>query len=508
MSSLDTTTSHLSSGSTMNIVENEVVEEEDNLPQNASTDDKVFQDKSLAWGWRSFKPSWLQWLNSPNWFVFFLCWFTFLQGMAVNSFVNLALPTLEKRFKLNSKLTGFIISSNDITALILVMFVSFFGSYGHKTKWLGYGSVVTGIAALTFTIPKFLVGKYRPADLRSAGSSLCFLNATSLQAKECNGDSSSASLYYMFFILSQLLAGAGTTSLFTLGPAYIDENVHPKKMSWYLGVFYLSFFLGPSIGSILGGQLLSIHVDLFLREGFNLTPTDPRWIGNWWLGSFVCGFILVLLGCILLGFPSILPGSVEMRKKAIKKGYIKEDKEELTGSLKKILPSIKSLFTNWTYLFQALGSTFSTLIGLGVGPFFYKLLTGKYGASLTEAGIGIAIILLPGSAAGIFIGSFVTKKVGVRDSCKRAAKVTFLLQLVGVWGSLNFLIPGCDYDKYAGVDVGYRNSSIGKLSLEDQCSSRCHCSTSRFRPVCAPNGINYYSPCFAGCTQHIPGKVR
>ena len=84
--------------------------------------------------------------------------------MFVNSLVNLSLPTLEKRFKLTSKQNGFIVSSNDITALILIVFVSFFGSYGHKTKWLGYGSIVTGFAALLFALPKLLIGKYQPTS--------------------------------------------------------------------------------------------------------------------------------------------------------------------------------------------------------------------------------------------------------------------------------------------------------------------------------------------------------
>jgi MFS family permease len=101
-------------------------------------------------------------------------------------------------------------------------------------------------------------------SVKSGSASVCFLNATSIQDNDCSDKSNPTSMYYLFFIFSQLLAGAGTTPLFSLGPAYIDENVHPKKTSWYLGVFYLSFFLGPSIGSMLGGKLLSIHVDLVM----------------------------------------------------------------------------------------------------------------------------------------------------------------------------------------------------------------------------------------------------
>ena len=57
---------------------------------------------------------------------------------------NLMLPTLEKRFHMTAKELGFIAASNDISALVIVCFVSFYGGYGNKVKWLGYGAFVTG----------------------------------------------------------------------------------------------------------------------------------------------------------------------------------------------------------------------------------------------------------------------------------------------------------------------------------------------------------------------------
>jgi hypothetical protein len=68
------------SSSMMNIVNNEVVDEERSDHGSGTSNDEIDADNTLAWGWRSFKPSWLQWLNSANCFVFFVCWFTFLQG--------------------------------------------------------------------------------------------------------------------------------------------------------------------------------------------------------------------------------------------------------------------------------------------------------------------------------------------------------------------------------------------------------------------------------------------
>ena len=64
--------------------------------------------------------------------------------MTVNGFTNLFLLTLERRFHLSSTEVGFIAASNDIAAILLTSLVSFYGAYGNKIKWLGYGSFVTG----------------------------------------------------------------------------------------------------------------------------------------------------------------------------------------------------------------------------------------------------------------------------------------------------------------------------------------------------------------------------
>ena len=69
--------------------------------------------------------------------------------------------------------------------------------------------------------------------------------------------------YYIFiFFMAQLLMGAGATPLFTLGPAYLDENVHPKSSPIYLAVFFACTLLGPGLGFISGGTLLNIYVDI------------------------------------------------------------------------------------------------------------------------------------------------------------------------------------------------------------------------------------------------------
>lgn len=67
-----------------------------------------------------------------------------LLGMVVNGFTNLYLLTLEQRFRLSSIEVGFIAASNDVAGILLTGLVSFYGAYGNKIKWLGFGCFITG----------------------------------------------------------------------------------------------------------------------------------------------------------------------------------------------------------------------------------------------------------------------------------------------------------------------------------------------------------------------------
>ena len=62
--------------------------------------------------------------------------------------------------------------------------------------------------------------------------------------------------------MAQILMGIGSTPLFSLGPAYIDENVHPKSVPVYIGVWYSATWLGPGLGFIVGGYFSAIFVDV------------------------------------------------------------------------------------------------------------------------------------------------------------------------------------------------------------------------------------------------------
>ena len=57
----------------------------------------------------------------------------------------------------------------------------------------------------------------------------------------------------------------------------------------------------------------------------------------------------------------------------------------------------------------------------------------------------------------------------------------------------------------------FRDSSSELLSLDLQlsspCNEHCHCTTRNYEPICGMDGVQYFSPCHAGCETMGNEKV-
>lgn len=119
---------------------------------------------------------------------------------------------------------------------------------------------------LLFSLPKIIKGEYIPStsSVHLSDYQMCRLNATVVTNPNvlCNDGNTSSKIYFAIFCIANMLAGAGTAPLFTLGATYLDENVAPKKSPLYIGVWYATTLLGPSTGYFIAGNFLSQWVDV------------------------------------------------------------------------------------------------------------------------------------------------------------------------------------------------------------------------------------------------------
>ena len=70
------------------------------------------EEKRLSYGWLQARPRWLQFLNTPKWFLFFLSQYFFTQSIVVNGIFPGSISTIEKRFaftRLVNKVSSFTI---------------------------------------------------------------------------------------------------------------------------------------------------------------------------------------------------------------------------------------------------------------------------------------------------------------------------------------------------------------------------------------------------------------
>lgn len=119
------------------------------------------------------------------------------------------------------------------------------------------------------------------------------------------------SVVLVILAVSLLGIGVGQTAISVLGIPYIDDNVQSKQSPLYMAITigvrgeliiiqvheqnrqnkHLSTtralienfisVLGPAIGYYLGSFCIRQYVDLTR----NVDPTDPNFIGAWWLGK-------------------------------------------------------------------------------------------------------------------------------------------------------------------------------------------------------------------------------
>ncbi|GCC23332.1 solute carrier organic anion transporter family member 4A1 isoform X2 [Chiloscyllium punctatum] len=450
------------------------------------------------YGWGFLKPKCLQMFNTPKGVLFFLCSASFLQGMIVNGFINTVITSIERRFDLRSYHSGMIASSYDIAACVCLIFVSYFGGSGHKPRWLGWGVLIMALGSIVFAMPHFLSGHYVVTISESTG--LCQSNQSTL----CDKGSSSYSNYRFLFMLGQFLHGIGATPLYTLGVTYLDENVKSNYAPVYIGIFYTAAIIGPAAGYLLGGNFLKIYTELNTKV--NLTSENPLWVGAWWIGFLGAGAAAFLISVPILGYPRQLPGSqryVTMRVSEahqLKDGSNQSALEPDFGKTLKDLPrSALLLLRNPTFIFLCLsGATEATLIA-GMSTFGPKFLESQFSLSASQAATLFGYLVVPAGGGGTFLGGFIVNKLKLR--CAGIIKFCLLCTFFGLLAIFIVCIH-CPNVPVAGITSTFNGSFYnGPVNVTAACNTECNCSMEVYHPVCGENGLMYYSPCHAGCTE-------
>ncbi|KAL3079024.1 hypothetical protein niasHS_014806 [Heterodera schachtii] len=417
---------------------------------------------------------WLQKLHTAKWLLAILCICAFNQSFVINAIFPVGLSTLEKRFQMSSTRTGIISSWYDFAVLIAVFPVCYYGNYGHKGRWISVGSLIMALGSAVCVLPHFSSAPWHMDQSQMDSNNdfgQCALRNTSRPDCVPSADVWGASdAYFVMFLLGQTLHGFGATPLFSLGTAYLDENVSENSSPVFLAIHSFLTSVGPIVGLFVGGKLLTFYDDFDSVSGGERLAikdsADPRWVGAWWVGFAACSVV-----SLIISFPIMAKKRRENEMHTVTKMDTNDD-ILCKKSFRLLSKDILILLSSPTFVAIIFVGIFESIVLNGFSSFMPKILEIILNTSPT-VGSYLSSVVIFGAAGGVMVGGILVRQLQLQ----------------------------CPSRELVGLTVAYdHNSSSSVTLLENPCNSECHCDAN-FRPVCdRSSGRTYYSACYAGCS--------
>ncbi|XP_046422580.1 solute carrier organic anion transporter family member 74D [Neodiprion fabricii] len=467
-----------------------------------------------------------RWLRGKANFKSFMAVYSLLGTVQAMSFIyiTVTLTTLEKRFKIPSRTTGIMLSGNEVSQVLSIVLI-YYGGSGHRPRWIAVGVALSALSCLVLALPHFIYGPGKDAlaltkeylDHKvlntSSNPTEVFVCSRTTGTEICDEDSllDVSLLPRVLIFLSQFILGIGTTLYYGLGQTYMDDNTKKKNTPMLLGLAFGLRTLGPVAGFLLSYLCLRLYIDPSLHPV--ITPSDPRWLGAWWLGWIILGVTMGTFAILVALFPKELPKREE--NVSTKDGEIplkldlssdikappqsqdankpEECKPDRVVAMKNFPKALKRLLTNKLVCFNNISAVFYILGASGYITFYSKYMEIQYG---TSAGGG-TVLAGPLSLCGMVIG-FVGSGIVISKYKPGPRLLLGWNVIVGccyLAGMVTYSFLGCPDSGVQGVDM-----ETSTLNLTAPCNQDCTCEGIKYSPVChVPSGTTFFSACHAGC---------
>ncbi|KAH8290809.1 hypothetical protein KR054_006054 [Drosophila jambulina] len=412
------------------------------------------------------------------------------------AYFNGTITTLEKRYKIPTKISGIISVGNDISTMLTAALLGYYAGNGHRPRWMGIGLLTIVAFCLLTSSLHFIYGAGEDALklTREYGQVNETLARQERDKKLCQASAAGCIqeeigqwVPQVFLFVAQLISGVGQALFYTLGIAYMDDNGTKSKTPAMLSLSTFLRMLGPAIGYSLAALCLRLYIEPTLEP--LISREDPRWMGAWWLGWIVLAAMTLISAIFLFMFPRELPSS---RRRRLQVGQSK-GKEEVNLkelSFGDMIQTVRKLTKNKVYVYNTMASIMYFFGYMAYWIFTPKYIETQYRQSAAMATMATGTVALGFSAAGVLISGYVISRY--RPSARAMASWNAIVDFVTVVGILCYVAIGCESSD--------RLNSLTTLSAENSCSASCHCDYVHYAPVCSPENITYISACHAGCS--------
>ncbi|KPP76368.1 solute carrier organic anion transporter family member 2B1-like, partial [Scleropages formosus] len=436
-----------------------------------------------------------------------------LAQLLVSGYLKGSISTIEKRYGFSSQKSGLVACFNEVGNTALIVFVSYFGSRVHRPRWIGLGALVASLAVFLMALPHFLSGPYQYShsisnnmDKDSALYHATDKSHLKMSPQNCTQQESSTNQEVLpIMLMGQLLLGIGGVPIQPFGISYIDDYASKRNSPLYLGIMFAVTVIGPAGGFMLGSLLLRFYVDFdkLAPHEIELDTGDPRWVGAWWLGFLLAGGLLFLTSLPYLFFPRKMPKEetgdgatepqsekmIQNRKDPVPSTSYAEDLS-MVKFLKAFPKIVLRTLKNPIYLLVVLAQVNLSAMVAGLATFMSKFIEQQFSKTASVSNMIIGGVNIPVAMLGIMAGGGIMRRLcmSVKTSALMCTAMVFTAVLFGI----PLLFLGCSTQNIAGV---YPSS----YKPEPACHLNCSCDDQAFNPVCGSDGVEFRSPCHAGC---------
>ncbi|NXJ00280.1 SO2B1 protein, partial [Psophia crepitans] len=423
-------------------------------------------------------------------FFVFCHGFLQLSQLLVSGYLKSSISTIERRYGLSSQTSGLLASFNEVGNTLLIVFISYFGSRVHRPRFIGCGAILVSLAGFLMSLPHFITGPYKydqsVASMFSNTTDLCQPGVPGSQGNFSDDGCTPHAVrenheVLLVMFIAQALLGIGGVPIQPFGVSYIDDFASERNSPLYLGILFSVTVIGPGVAFMLGSAMLRFYVDIDKVTGddVQLTNKDPRWVGAWWLGFLVAASLVALSAVPYFFFPREMPKEPKISRTLHK------------GDFPLVL--LRNL-RHPVYLLVVLAQVNLSAMVAGLATFMGKFLERQFSLTASLANMIIGAVNIPGAMVGIVVGGAILKRFQM--SLRQCSAMCVLGMLLCLLLAFPLLFLGCPTQKVAGVTYS-KSSEFGHHTLE--CNLQCNCPEKAYNPVCGSDGVEYVSPCSAGC---------